>query len=218
MALDVIIVQHAEKEPAPGDPGLTPLGHEQARQAGARLRHAGPIDELWSSPLRRALETAGHIAAGLGIQRSMVRRDDRIRERMNWPGEPQQSWEDFQREWERSTIDRDFRPVSGDSSHMAGGRFAAFLEERHAARPAGRIIIVAHGGVTIDLLRTWFGDERVRELAPGAIEHGVAPCGITRIALGEGRRLLSIGANAMDMEWESAPDETVTRSGQDRQP
>lgn len=38
MPLDVIIVQHAEKEPAPGDPGLTPRGRDQARQVGANLK------------------------------------------------------------------------------------------------------------------------------------------------------------------------------------
>jgi len=216
MSLDVIIVQHAQKEPAPGDPGLTPLGHDQARQAGARLRHAGPIDELWSSPLRRALETAEHIAAELGVPVSVIRRDDRIRERMNWPGEPHQSRQVFQREWERSTIDRNFRPVSGDSSRAAGERFAAFLDERHAVRPGGRIIVVAHGGVTVDLLRTWFGDEWVRDVAPGVIEDGIGPCGITRIALDEGQRLLGIGLDAMDVERVSGSDGTAPKPGRER--
>jgi len=213
MPLDVIIVQHAQKEPVPGDPGLTLLGHDQARQAGARLRHAGPIDELWASPLRRAIETAGHIATELGVPVPAIRRDNRIRERMNWPGEPHQSWQDFQREWERSTIDRDFRPLFGDSSRPAGERFAAFLDERHVARPGGRIIVVAHGGVTVDLLRIWFGDERVRDAAPGAIQDGIAPCRITRIVLDEGRRLLGIGLEAKDVEWESGSDGAGPNSG-----
>lgn len=169
MPLDAIIVQHAEKEPTPGDPGLTPLGHDQARRVGVLLLGAEAIDELWCSLLRRTTETAGHIAAALGLSASAIQRDDRIRERMNWPGEPAQTHDDFRREWER---------------------FGAFLDERYAARPDGRIVVVAHGGVTIDLVRTWFGDAHVRELAIGPIEHGIAPCGITRIALDGGVRTL----------------------------
>lgn len=153
--LEVIIVQHAEKERTPGDPGLTALGREQARECSARLRTSGPIDELWSSPLRRAIQTAVHIASALGIPGSRIRRDARIRERVNWPGEPHQTREAFQRDWEHSTADRDFQPLFGDSSRAAGDRFAAFLEERHAARSDGRIVVVAHGGVTVDLVRSW---------------------------------------------------------------
>lgn len=190
MPLDAIIVQHAEKEPTPGDPGLTPLGHDQARRVGVLLLGAEAIDELWCSLLRRTTETAGHIAAALGLSASAIQRDDRIRERMNWPGEPAQTHDDFRREWERSTADRDFRPRFGDSCRAAGERFGAFLDERYAARPDGRIVVVAHGGVTIDLVRTWFGDAHVRELAIGPIEHGIAPCGITRIALDGGVRTL----------------------------
>lgn len=196
MPLDVIIVQHAEKEPAPDDPGLTPRGRDHALRVGALLRNAGTIDELWCSPLQRAHETAAHIASVLDFPTSAIRRDDRIRERINWPGEPHQSREAFQREWERSTADREFRTSFGDSSHVAGGRFAAFLEECYTARPDGRMIVVAHGGVTIDLVRTWFGDAHVRGLAIGAIEHGIDPCGITRITLdGGAKSLLSIGAD-----------------------
>lgn len=194
MPLEVIIVQHAEKEPTPGDPGLTAPGHEQARRVGVRLQAVGRIDELWSSPPRRSIETAGHIATALAHPASAIRRDDRIRERINWPGEPHQTRDDFRREWERSTADRDFRPRFGDSSRAAGDRFAAFLDERYAARPAGRIVVVAHGGVTVDLVRNWFGDAHVRGRAIGAIEHGIAPCAITRLTFdGGGRTLHAVG-------------------------
>lgn len=196
MPLDVIIVQHAEKERTPGDPGLTPFGHDQARQCGGNLSMAGTIDELWSSPLRRALETAEHVAFALGFPDSAIRTDDRIRERINWPGEPHQSQAAFRWDWERSTADRDFRPAFGDSSRGAGDRFAAFLDELHGRRPDGRIVVVAHGGVTVDLVRTWFGDEHVRGLAVGVMEHGIDPCGITRITIdGDDRTLLGIGAD-----------------------
>jgi broad specificity phosphatase PhoE len=56
------------------------------------------------------------------------------------------------------------------------------------------VLIVSHGGVTVDLARTWFGDERVRDLAPGAIEHGIPACAVTRICLDrDGKTLHAVG-------------------------
>jgi len=34
----VYLIQHGEKEPRPGDPGLTSIGREQAAHTGRRLR------------------------------------------------------------------------------------------------------------------------------------------------------------------------------------
>lgn len=49
------------------DPGLTDLGHEQARAAADRLRLVQP-KQIVSSPLRRALETAAPLAEELSMQ------------------------------------------------------------------------------------------------------------------------------------------------------
>ena len=190
MPLQVFIVQHAEKTPIPGDPGLTATGHRQARACGAALARFGPFDELWTSPLCRAVETAVHLATALGVSDALVQRDDRLRERMNWVGEPEQTLATFQRDWERSTADREFQPAFGDSSRAAGDRFAAFLTELRDLLPDGRVIVVAHGGVTIDLVRTWFGDDLVQEIASGAIEHGIDPCCITRIMMDDREHIL----------------------------
>lgn len=48
------------------DPGLTPLGREQAKSAADRLRLFGPLDVV-SSPLRRAVETAEPFATYRGV-------------------------------------------------------------------------------------------------------------------------------------------------------
>ena len=70
------LVQHGEKEPLPGDPGLTRRGQEQGRLAGRRLRGLG-ISALYSSPMRRARETAEGIASVTGLT---VEFDARLRE------------------------------------------------------------------------------------------------------------------------------------------
>ena len=60
MTLDYL-VQHGEKGPLPGDPGLTEAGRQQATRTGRWLLGMG-VRALWTSPMRRARETAECIA------------------------------------------------------------------------------------------------------------------------------------------------------------
>lgn len=168
------LVQHAEKQRKGGDPGLTVTGRAQALWTGSCLRGKG-IDQVWTSPSRRARETAEIIAAVLGLP---VRTDARLRERMAWDGIlPLESyWAD----WAKSTEQRDFRPALGDSSLDAGARFQSFLTEHAADR--GRMVVVSHGGVTVDMLRNVYGDERLAH-RPELVSTGVPACGITRLGL-----------------------------------
>ncbi len=174
----VYLVQHGEKEQRPGEPGLTQAGRQQATRAGQWLRGQG-IGALYASPMRRAQETAGGIAAVTGLP---VRTDARLRERLNWDG--RQPYEAFLAEWARTTDDRDFVPAGGDSSRQAGARLMAFLAGLPAtlARPpgtAGPVAAVTHGGVTIDLLRDLLGDDA---LPAYLLTAGVPPGAITTIS------------------------------------
>ena len=58
------------------DPPLTPLGHEQSARLAQRLADV-PIDVVWASDLRRAVETAASVAKGHNLS---VRTDHRLRE------------------------------------------------------------------------------------------------------------------------------------------
>ena len=51
----------------PADPPLSEVGHDQARLVAESLREES-IDRIYSSPLRRALETAGPLAADRGLE------------------------------------------------------------------------------------------------------------------------------------------------------
>ncbi|REE98275.1 histidine phosphatase family protein [Thermomonospora umbrina] len=164
------LVQHAQKEPGPGDPGLTELGLRQAERTAEWLRGVDPA-AVFSSPLRRALRTAEFIADAAGVA---VRTDDRLRERMNWDGD--QPLDGFLDDWAAAVADRDFVPANGESSRRAGERFRAFLVEH--AREAGPIVVCTHGGVTVDLLRTLMGDGA---LAPELLCLGVPACAITTL-------------------------------------
>jgi broad specificity phosphatase PhoE len=180
----VYLVQHAEKAAGPGDPGLTAVGREQASVV-ARLFAGRDVLRLYSSPLRRAVETAEVIAAGLGM---IVALDARLRERVNWDGG--RTFQSFSEDWERSVRDRDFVPPGGESSRQAGSRMLGFLRDMTALE--GAMVAVTHGGVTTDLLRTLLGDDQL----PGRLLRGGIPaCAITTIDVDQHIQVTEIAAS-----------------------
>ena len=70
--MEIVLVRHAQPDWEPGgravdDPGLTPLGHEQAKLAAECLADMR-FDAFYASPLRRVRETAAPMADALGMQ------------------------------------------------------------------------------------------------------------------------------------------------------
>lgn len=71
--MELLLIRHALPvrideggDTGPADPELAPLGHAQARALADWL--AGEqVDAIWSSPMRRARETAAPLSAGLGL-------------------------------------------------------------------------------------------------------------------------------------------------------
>ncbi|MEM9564416.1 MAG: histidine phosphatase family protein [Actinomycetota bacterium] len=130
---------------------------------------------MLSSPLRRARETAEPLAHVLGLQ---IEVDDRLAERMNWDGET--DFDAFVRGWQQATADRDYLPRVGDSSRAAGAR--SWKRSVNGAGEKRRpVIAVAHGGVTVDLLRTILGDATVEECWPTLLNDGAPGCALRRL-------------------------------------
>ena len=182
MDIDVLVVQHGEKVRAAGDPGLTDIGHRQADTVARWLaEHFSDVDAILASPLRRAQETAAPIATVLGLP---VKTDARLRERMNWGDDSRMGLDEFLAEWQRATGDRSYQPLVGDSSIDAAERFidALVALEQHVKG----VVVVAHGGVTVDALRTIAGDAAVSEGNGGLISDGVPSCAITRLRVAGG--------------------------------
>lgn len=184
MALRVLIVQHGEKERLPGDPGLTDLGRQQALATAEWLARSESPVAIWSSPMRRALETAKPIAENFALECEV---DSRLRERMNWTGADGHSIEQFLAEWRRASSDRSYEPPSGDSSAAAATRFLDALRDIAVVHPEGSVIVVAHGGVTTDALRTLLGDGELLASEPTIFDVGVPCCAITTLQL-EGKQ------------------------------
>jgi broad specificity phosphatase PhoE len=89
----IYLVQHGDKERAAGDPGLTALGTRQAAVTARWLQERG-LRALYSSPLRRARETAAPVASATGLS---VQLEIRLRERLNWDGS--QTFDAFLADW-----------------------------------------------------------------------------------------------------------------------
>lgn len=164
------LVQHAEKECLPGDPGLTELGRQQAARTADWLQRVG-VHAVFSSSLRRARETASFIASSTGLR---VQEDTRLHERMSWDGT--QPLGTFLAEWDTSVKNRDFVPTSGVSSRAAAERMRDCLVS--LAGEPGPVALVTHGGATVDLLRTLISDLAVPE---ELIQNGIPSCAITTL-------------------------------------
>ncbi len=190
VVVDVLVLQHAEKVRSSGDPGLTDLGRAQAAHAAGWLKRTQRVSAVWSSPLRRARETAEPLAAAFSHP---IRTDRRLSERMNWDDEDVLSLEEFLAEWQSASADRLYHPRVGDSSTEASDRFIeAIFDITTSAPNLSCIVVVAHGGVTVDALRTLIGDDVLDEQAPELISNGVPCCAITRLRVQ--RRDLTVAA------------------------
>lgn len=174
----VLIVQHAEKQRLPGDPGLTASGVTQATVTAECLAEHEDLVAVWASPLRRAVETAAPIARMTGCR---LITDIRLRERMNWDDPHVESLEEFLVEWRKASDDRDYVPRSGDSSRAAAVRFLDAIGDLVGTYENGTGAVAAHGGVTVDALRSLLGDDQLLTDMPDIINEGVPSCAITTL-------------------------------------
>ncbi|MGD2043445.1 MAG: histidine phosphatase family protein, partial [Acidimicrobiia bacterium] len=91
--MDLFLVRHGQPDWAPdhiarNDPDLTDLGREQATRVGHRLSSLPEVDEIWVSPMVRALETSEPVASELGHEREVCDWLKEIQNPAEWEGEP----------------------------------------------------------------------------------------------------------------------------------
>lgn len=129
------------------DPPLTELGREQARLIGERLARQG-IDAIFSSPLRRASETARAMAEASGLPVTLV---DDLREIEVGPAETDAARVALE---EREAIHRllaknpswDAFPDSEGSGPFRA-RISRAIDGIVRECPGRRVAVVTHGGV-----------------------------------------------------------------------
>lgn len=124
------------------DPDLSATGREQAAHAAEAFAARGTVQEIVSSPLRRCRETAGAVAARLGLE---VRIEDGLRETDfgAWEGLT------FGEVKERYGADLDAwlasakaAPTGGGESFAEVARRVAAARDRLVTRYAGRTVLV----------------------------------------------------------------------------
>ncbi len=146
---------------------LSPLGHTQARLVAdwaSRLAASHPggtatIREVWSSPLRRARETADVIAAAIGLPVSV---DEQLCE-LHAGIFQGHLWADLEQTFPGEVAhwrsgDPHYVIPGGESRAQLAARGRKALETL-AARSTATMIVVAHGGVLTAALGSMLGRE-----------------------------------------------------------
>lgn len=181
MKTTFFLVRHGVKEKQIGDVPLTSEGVVQAKSTALYLSNV-PVTKIIASPLRRAIDTAAHIALQTNVT---VTEDQRLRERANWGDLPEQTFEEFIAMWDRCTSDPDYVPPVGDSSKQAGERLASSLTELvNVDSTDSYIVIVTHGGLITDFLVNTFSEHELNVWHPDfiAMQSQLIPeCSITTL-------------------------------------
>lgn len=159
MSTELILIRHGYTVRVKGDyihAPLTPVGRQQAAQTGKYLSSGKqPLDGLYTSPLRRAQETAAIIAPKINIA-PLVKNGIREVEGLEVPALALYEF--------ASIID----PVEDYLDERAGktirwpikGRVSKSLMEIIASHPNQRVIVVAHSGVISSILAWYLPEQR----------------------------------------------------------
>ena len=109
--------------------------------------------------------------------------DERLKERMNWGDKDNESFEEFLEEWEKSSKDRNYKPLYGNSSFVTGEHFKKFLLEIEEKFPNKVVLVVTHGGAIGDFLLNTFTDLTLTSSPTGATYVKIWECSITTVEL-----------------------------------
>lgn len=184
MSRELLLVRHAEAHcnttgiiAADTCHGLTPTGTHQAEQLAHRLQTdqaAGrPVTQLYTSPVRRARDTARAVATATGTE-PVLCSDLRVPDPGPADGQP---WEAARRRWPPDP-DRPSRPLAD-----GGEPWRTYLARAHtclagilAEHPGGRIVVIGHSETVTAMLTVLLGVPTL-----GALTIDLHPAGITRL-------------------------------------
>lgn len=188
MPTTVVLVRHGETDwnrddrfQGHADIPLNEAGRAQARELGLELEGEA-FEAVYSSPLRRADETATILAESLGLE------VERARELMevdvgSWSGLTRAEVADRFPEGFRRWLDYGHGWDDGETYDALGARVVAGLRRIAAAHPETRVLAVTHGGPIRSALAAAdgvpFGEAR-RSI------HVIGNCAVVRLAVRAG--------------------------------
>jgi 2,3-bisphosphoglycerate-dependent phosphoglycerate mutase len=166
--MELLLIRHAlpvrvEGADGPADPPLAEVGHRQAAALAAWLAPE-PLDAIYTSPLRRAVETAAPLAAstGLGpvVDEDLAEYDRHANEYIPMEelrAEGGERWEQAVAEWS----------LGGEEMAAWFDAVVAAVERVVEAHPGRTVAVVAHGGVINAYLASVLGIGRRLFFEPG---------------------------------------------------
>ncbi|MEU5278757.1 bifunctional RNase H/acid phosphatase [Streptomyces asoensis] len=127
------------------DPSLSDVGREQAERVAAAFARRGTIQHILASPLARTRETAGAVAARLGlevtVEDGLIETDFGAWEGLTF-GEVRERYPEDLNAW---LADPEAEPTGGGESFAATATRIAATRDRLVARYAGRtVLLVTH--------------------------------------------------------------------------
>jgi broad specificity phosphatase PhoE len=178
---------------------LTERGVAQARELAARLAAGDPPAGIYSSPLRRALETAEVVGRGVRVKDVVVVEELRELNVGALDGRrDEEAWAIYLEvayAWQAGQHDRAF--PGGEDYHEMTARLARGLRHALAHPPGSRVFVVGHGG----LIRAGLPAICPGEPMP---DTNIPNCGVAKLALRAGGAL---GVTGTLLHWPgSAPD------------
>jgi probable phosphoglycerate mutase len=216
--MDLFMIRHGQPDWAPdriarNNPGLTVLGHEQAKRVAHRLASLGTVDELWVSSMYRAMETADPISRELERDGEVYGWLEEIRNPPEWDGAPAEEIDNHFARANVREMDEMWNGLPGGESFrdfhervVAGLRDTLTrhgitpMDTRHrhlwtVEDPDRRVVVVAHAGTNAVVLGHLLGLDPV----PWEWERfhqphtGVSRLTMTRISTGWSFSLRQLG-------------------------
>jgi 2,3-bisphosphoglycerate-dependent phosphoglycerate mutase len=195
---DLILVRHGQTDGNVArrwqgwtDHPLNALGQRQAAQVAARLAaQKDPIQALYSSPLRRAYETARPISEALALPARLVSDLKEFHFGQIEGLTTTEFRETFPEAYAQflNKADLSFRYPGGESRDEFFHRVGMAAESIVACHPGQTVAVVSHGGVIRALLAHFFPEQEELWQTFSA-EH----CSLTRLSLnGQGPRLVTL--------------------------
>ncbi len=181
--MEIVLIRHAQPDWEPDgcavdDPGLTPLGQQQARLAAGELA-ALRFDAFYASPLRRVVETVQPISESLGMEPRSASwlREIQLPSMEGLPTEQVQKLfrnansRELEKWWEGMPGGESFRHfyerVSGGVEGLLQGDHRAAIHQEGGHRlwqlpeTSERILIAAHEGTNAVILSHLLGIDPV---------------------------------------------------------
>jgi probable phosphoglycerate mutase len=162
--MELILVRHAlpqrvENVDGVADPGLQPLGHEQARRMAEWLAHED-IHHIAVSPKRRAIETAAPLAELTGIEPEVVAGFAEIDRSARTYIPVEEMRRENNQHWQ-ALVNGQWDKVGFHDPKEFQREVIAAKDDLLARLPDHRIVIVAHGGTINAIVSHLIGLERM---------------------------------------------------------